>query len=140
MKLLSALREVKDNRSNRGKTYPLYALLALLICGRLCGYSDVASIWRMSQSLTWRQRVRLGFKRGTLPSRDTLLAALRCADHSSLEQQLARISSGFGKQLCIDGKSLRGRQLDSGGVYHIVSLFCHQVKAVYGRTEERFWL
>ena len=133
MKIQNILREVKDKRGKQGKLYPAYALLCLILVSRLCGYKDIKSAWRLSQSLHYKQLHQLGFKKHYNPSYPVFTETLKSIDIDSLESCLYKLAKFFccGKEhLSIDGKGLSGRKRADGSAYHLVSLFCNSISHV----------
>lgn len=70
MKILNLLKEVKDNRDGRGRRYPLYSLLSVILLSRLCGYKSIKSAWHLCRDLHYKQLLQLGFKRHGCPGYD----------------------------------------------------------------------
>jgi hypothetical protein len=60
--LRRALQKVPDPRSNKGKQYPLGAMLATAVLAMSCGESTLSGIFRFCQDLSGPQRRNLGFR------------------------------------------------------------------------------
>lgn len=112
MEIKQLLSKVKDFRVEGRCLHVLEDILGLVLCGILADCDDFDEIadYGKDNIAFLREELGLGFVHG-IPSADTLNRVLRYLDSHHLEecfQQCVRHLSLAGKQLCIDGKELRG--------------------------------
>lgn len=121
-----------DPRGFHGRRYKLESLLSLIVVGLLCGRNSLASIWRLSKSLTTEQRLTLGFDRWRLPSHPILTTLMQQLDIEALEAHLGQIvlAGESASTLAIDGKTLRGSRVGEHKAMHVLSAFSHEFSAV----------
>jgi len=70
--------------------YALWALLALIVVGFLCGRQGLLSVHRRGRSLTEDQRRQLGFRR-KMPCHATLTETIRAIDADELAALFGRV-------------------------------------------------
>lgn len=87
--LMAALASVPDWRDNRGKHHRLVSVLALVVCGLLCGCKSVAAIARFGRWLEPEQQAELGFVAYAPPSVATIWRILTQIEAKKLEQILS---------------------------------------------------
>lgn len=140
MVLKDILKEVPDFRQKRGQSYELWAILALITVGFLCGRQGLMSVYRMGRSLSEEQRRRLGFIR-KMPCHATLTETIRAVDADALAAVLGRVAlrneDTTHRHIAIDGKTLLASKDGEGRAVHCVSAFCHALQQVVDHTASR---
>lgn len=161
--LLQGLQQVPDPRSRRGRSYPLPAILALVVLGVLLGRRSLAAIAQLVPDYGGDLALLLGFPRRRTPDASTLSILLRRLDVAAFEQVLRRwvqqqldplpappdgVSDPAAPlPVHLDGKTLRGSRNADGpegpvpGV-HLLAAFVPRVQGVLaqirvdGKTNE----
>jgi predicted transposase YbfD/YdcC len=138
--LIEKLKKVKDQRKNKGKRYPLWFILLIIILtimqGNL-GYREIENFARINQK-ELSHIVKL--KREVTPSYSTIRRVVMGVDWSNLIEIFNEWASEIYPhqeeldELAIDGKSLRSTLKDYGGQSQnfvmIVSLFSQRTGCV----------
>jgi hypothetical protein len=151
--LLELLQQVHDPRSRRGRSYPLPAILALLVLGLLMGRRSLTAIAKLVPDYGGDLALLLGFPRRRSPCVAALSGLLRRLDAQAFEHLLSRWIHQAVLELPpatpqtqplpepapaeptlvhLDGKTLRGSRnpdADLPGV-HLLSAFAPHVQAV----------
>ncbi len=112
MELKETLSKVVDFRVQGRCLHVLADILGLVFCGVIadCDDFDEISDYGKDNIEFLQQELELSFPNG-IPSADTLNRVIRYLDSPSLEQCFKECIAAFslaGRQLCIDGKELRG--------------------------------
>lgn len=133
--LIEALKQVEDFRSARGKRYPLWVVLLLVILGMMSqaqGYCSLEAFARRHQEALI---AALGLSLKRLPSDSTFRLVLQQLDYAQLLEvfnQWARqqIEIEPGTALSIDGKAITGTLVEHKATQQnfmsLVSLYCQQ--------------
>jgi hypothetical protein len=87
--LLEALKDVPDPRSRHGRSYPLSAILALLVLGILLGRRSLTAICLLTRDYGDAFPLLLGFPRKRIPCLSNLSTLLRRLDVRAFETVLA---------------------------------------------------
>jgi hypothetical protein len=87
--LLAVLQQLPDPRSRRGRSYPLSAILALLVLGLLLGRRSLTAIAQLVPDYGDHLALLLGFPRMRTPCVATLSGLLRRLDAQAFEHLLA---------------------------------------------------
>lgn len=132
--LMAALASVPDWRDNRGKHHRLGSVLALVVCGLLCGCKSVAAIARFGRWLEPEQQAELGFVAYPPPSVATIWRILTHIEAQKLEQVLSAWAAQApvvpDEAVAIDGKTVRGsRRKEQAGV-HLLAAYTHNTGVV----------
>jgi len=117
--LLDRLRKVPDPRFRRGRVYPLYGLLAVLILAAMQGENSLLGMWQWAKE---REDKLVNYKplglwaRPCLPSLGTFWYALQKIDAGELERMLLEWVACWEEEraYAIDGKTLRGSKRGGG--------------------------
>ena len=144
--LLEALQDMPDPRSPRGRSYPLPAILALIILGFLLGRRSLNAIADLTDDYGGDLALLLGFPRTTTPCVSALSWILRRLDATALESLLSRwiqdtlltLPTSDPQQqslpplVPIDGKTLRGSRIPDADIpgVHLLCAFAPHVQAV----------
>jgi len=127
--LLALLAGVIDPRKRRGVRHPLLTVLALSVCGILCGARSFAAIAQWAMELTPEQLQRFGSKRRRPPSEPTIRRVLQSVETKAVDDRLGRWTFNHGmlagQAMAIDGKALRGSGDDEHKPFHLVSAVVH---------------
>jgi hypothetical protein len=127
--LLALLAGVVDPRKRRGVRHPLLTVLAISVCGILCGARSFAAIAQWAMELTPEQWPRFGSKRRRPPSEPTIRRVLQSVEAKAVDERLGRWTFHHGvlagQALAIDGKALRGSGDDAHKPFHLVSAVVH---------------
>jgi hypothetical protein len=112
MELKETLSKVADFRVQGRCLHLLSDILGLVLCGVIadCDDFDEISDYGKDNIAFLQQELGLSFANG-IPSADTLNRVIRHLDSHSLEACFKECIAAFtlsGKQVCIDGKELRG--------------------------------
>jgi hypothetical protein len=133
--LFTALRELPDARSPRGRCHPLGCCLAILACGVLAGCKGIEECAAFGATLTqpqldalraWRNRKTNRFQ---APSTSTLWRAANAVDDDLFEQtvtQWFRDEDRPPEALALDGKVLRATLHNEDGGSCVVSAVAHE--------------
>ena len=116
--LMELLEGVQDPRGARGKRHPLPALLALAVVAMLSGMTSYEAIVDFGKARDWEFRRLLGFTRRRGLCKATYSRIFRRIDVADFEARVAqwirgRLGSTDAPQICIDGKTARGRDRKS---------------------------
>ncbi|WP_419737770.1 ISAs1 family transposase [Ruegeria sp.] len=139
----SVLRQIPDPRGKKGRQHPLEALVGLMLLSMLSGRKGMMAAFRLGRTLTPRQLMRLGFRRGRAsPCHATLTETLRILDPATLAQAFGRLTAPAQDdeahhQIAIDGKTLRGSKDAAGKAEHVLSGFCATLEQSVGHTSSR---
>lgn len=140
--LKTALQAVTEGRKARGRIYPQWLLLSIIILAKLCGYHHFTTFARFIRNHEELLSL-LGFERSDRPCDDTFRYALKHIKVAEFEKifadfaleitkiKYAKIDSeGTNWQgVSIDGKSLRGTG-SMNARDHLVSLYHHEARTV----------
>jgi len=150
--LIEVLAQVEDPRHARGKRHPLAAILALSVAATLCGAQGYGAIaeWGRDQGAPLARA--LGFTRQKTPCAGTLHYLFQRLDRQALERVLSSWAQAVlaalpppkrsREALAIDGKTLRGSQMQGALDVHLVSVLSHRLgltlyqQAVPDKTNE----
>jgi predicted transposase YbfD/YdcC len=139
--LQERFHQVKDQRKARGIRYPLPAMLALLLLGKLCGCDTPAqladwAIYRAEELMTL-----LKLKRASMPVATTISRVLKKAIAvTSLERlirELLEEKPGIRQadHMCLDGKQIRGTSLAGEGNVYLLGLYVPAVGVMLYQVE-----
>lgn len=112
--LYEALKQVKDNRQEKGKRYTIEILLIVVILAKLCGENTPYGMADWAKRRAEELRRLFGYHRRVSPSNKTLQ---RLADTSIVDENVQAVTRTYlhqtygGQQsilITIDGKTLRG--------------------------------
>ena len=127
--LLALLAGIVDPRKARGVRHPLLTVLAISVCGILCGARSFAAIAQWAMELPPEQLQRFGSKRRRPPSEPTIRRVLQSIEAKAVDDRLGRwtLQRGLsaGQALAIDGKAMRGSGDDEHKPFHLVSAVVH---------------
>jgi len=137
--LLHLLEQIPDPRSNQGKRHELEELLLIAVIAVLCGAEDWTGIELFAKSREEFFRSFLELKHG-VPSDDTYRRVFIRIDSKvfgetfigwakQLDQNLA------GRQISIDGKTVRRSHDANLGALHIVSAWANDYRLVLGQVK-----
>ena len=128
LSIKSVLRQVEDPRGKQGLQHPLAALLGLILLSMLSGRKGMRAAFRLGRTLSRRQLDQLGFRRNrNSPCHATLTELLRILDTDALAEVFSQFTTDredcegnetIGRQLSIDGKTLRGSKDADGSILH----------------------
>lgn len=137
-KLARSLMEVfaglPDPRSAHGRRYPLAAILALTVCGMLCGARSLYALAQWGRDEGKSLTRTLGFARPRTPCVATLHLLFRRLDRQAFEQALASWLQERGlpdsSAIAVDGKTLRGIHGEEVPGVHLLAAYVHQTGIV----------
>ena len=125
---LEEIKEVKEIRSNRGRSYSLAEIFLLVLCAQLCGFESLREYEMYGEMKLALLRKFLPYKKG-YPSKSTIARVLSLFKPKCIEMVLVKwmeriVSSSEGqKQIAIDGKRHRGAQTGEEEGLHLVSAY-----------------
>jgi hypothetical protein len=155
--LLEVLQRVPDPRSRRGRSYPLPAVLALLVLGMLLGRRSLTAIAQLVDDYGGHLALLLGFPRMRTPCVSELSQLVRRVDAQAFERHLADWIAEAGAALPpadapptnaatpspdaasaeptpvhLDGKTLRGSRNPAANLpgVHLLAAYAPHVHAV----------
>jgi len=136
MNLLEMCQKVKANVSQKGRTYPVGSVLALVVLGYMCNINSVAGISRFGRRLVKSQLRKLGFTKGRSPCHSTILETLNRIDVGDLEKIICEENSDADKNqiIDIDGKCLRGSKCMDEKALHVLGAFFNKVLSSVGQV------
>ena len=133
--LITSLQEIRDFRASRGRRYPLWLILLLVIMGTISGCRSYYALEDFGARHYGAVSEQLGLKVTRLPSDTTFRRILQKLDFQTLAQQFEQwVNSTFTLEpdewVAIDGKSIRGTVTEPGTAYQnfvsLVSVYSHQ--------------
>lgn len=133
--LINTLQQVEDFRNARGKRYPLWVVLLLVILGMMSQCQGYLSLEAFAQRHKHALIAALGLSVKRLPSDSTFRLVLQQLDYARLlevfnqwAQQHTKVEAG--SALSIDGKAIAGTLVDHKATQQnfmsLVSLYCQQ--------------
>jgi len=137
--LLDLLRRIPDPRARRGRVYPLYGLLAVLILAAMHGENSLLGMWEWAKQREARlvNQISLGlWGRPHLPCLGTFWYALRRLAVGELERVLREWVAGWGEEqaYALDGKTLRGSKRQAGeGALQLLTIAGQLLRGVVGQ-------
>ena len=147
LSIKSVLRQVEDPRGKQGLQHPLAALLGLMLLSMLSGRKGMRAAFRLGRTLSRRQLDQLGFRRNrNSPCHATLTELLRILDRDALAEVFSQFTTDredcegnevIGRQLSIDGKTLRGSKDADGTAEHVLSAFSAALGQSAGHCSSR---
>ena len=146
--LLNYLRMVPDFRSDQGKRFPLYAILAHACAAVLCGCRSLSAIAQWGRDYGPQVASALGYKRTQTPCTTTFHLVFKDLDCPAFDWAVGAWADSVLSQLdgeealaafAIDGKTLRGtlEHVDVPAL-HLLAAVSHQLGLSRGQvpTEE----
>ncbi len=139
LNLIQSLQEIKDFRTSRGRRYPLWLILLLVIMGTISGCRSYYALEDFGARHYGAVSEQLGLTVTRLPSDTTFRRILQKLDFKVLAQQFeAWVSRTIDIQaqewVAIDGKSIRGTITEPGTAYqnfvNMVSVYSSQLGVV----------
>jgi predicted transposase YbfD/YdcC len=136
MNILEICQKVKAKVSQKGRTYQVWSVLALVIVGLLSNINSVAGISRFGRRLVKSQLRKLGFTNGRSPCHSTILETLDRIDVSDLEKLIGEGTSDAVKNqiIDIDGKCLRGSKCMEEKALHVLGAFFNKILSSVGQV------
>lgn len=125
---LQEIKEVKEIRSNQGRSYSLSEIFLLILCAQLCGFESLREYELYGEMKLSLLRKFLPYKKG-YPSKSTIARVLSLFKPKCIEEVLMRwmerivSSCEMQKHIAIDGKRHRGAQTSSEEGLHLVSAY-----------------
>lgn len=115
--LIQSLQEIKDFRTSRGRRYPLWLILLLVVMGTLSGCRSYDALEDFGVRHYEAVSEQLGLTITRLPSDTTFRRILQKLDFQLLAQQFGQgVSHNIDIQpqewIAIDGKSIKGTVTD----------------------------
>lgn len=136
--LWTALEELPDRRTAKGRRYSLASIVGLSFAAMLSGANDLRAIYRWGRRLTPKGLSMLGIERGRAPCHATYHYVFRSIAAADLERALgvlvadAALGSGSLGHVAIDGKRLRGSQHETSPGVHMLQAFSTRLQAAVG--------
>ena len=135
LNLIQSLQEIKDFRTFRGRRYPLWLILLLVVMGTISGCRSYYALEDFGARHYQAVSQQLGLTVTRLPSDTTFRRILQKLDFKVLAQQFEQwVKSIFtletGEWVAIDGKSIKGTVTEPGTAHQnfvsLVSVYSHQ--------------
>lgn len=130
--LITSLQEIRDFRASRGKRYPLWLILLLVVMGTVSGCRSYYALEDFGVRHYGAVSKKLGLTVTRLPSDTTFRRILQKLDFQALAEQFRQWASHVidvqpQEWIAIDGKSIKGTVTDYGTAYQnfvsLVSLY-----------------
>ena len=120
--LITSLQDIRDFRASRGKRYPLWLILLLVVMGTVSGCRSYYALEDFGVRHYQAVSEKLGLTVTRLPSDTTFRRILQKLDFQALAQQFEQwANSTFdtepGEWIAIDGKSIKGTVTEPGTAY-----------------------
>jgi len=135
--LMDVLSSLPDPRSAHGRRHPLGAVLALGVCGMLCGARSLYAIAQWGRDQGAPVARALGFTRDRTPCASTLHQVFRRLDRQGFELALGGWLQEHGlkpgEAVAVDGKTLRGIHGEQLPGVHLVAAYAHHAGIVVGQ-------
>ena len=117
--LIQSLQEMRDFRAVRGRRYPLWLILLLVIMGTISGCRSYYALEDFGARHYKAVSEQLGLEVTRLPSDTTFRRILQQLNFQTLAQQFEQwVNSAFkiepGEWVAIDGKSITGTVTEPG--------------------------
>ncbi len=134
--LWTALEGIEDHRTEKGRRFPLPAIIAIALCAMLSGANDLMAIFRWGRRLSPKALQALGVdkKRKKSPCHATFHYVFQSIDADDLAKALGtlvKVEGGLG-HVAIDGKRLRGSQHETSPGVHMLQAFSTKLQAAIG--------
>ena len=134
--LWTALQEIEDHRTLKGRRFPLPAIIAISLCAMLSGANDLMAIFRWGRRLspTAMQALGVDKKRSAAPCHATYHYVFQSISAERLAQALGCLvdrEQGLG-HVALDGKRLRGSQHQTSPGVHMLHAFSTKLQAAVG--------
>jgi hypothetical protein len=125
------LQTIPDPRSPSGKRYSLASILAIILAATLSGRTSLRSIARWAKGLSQKQLLALGITRGRAPGQSTMHNLLCLLPPEEVEKALGQWTAAVvaekpGRQIAIDGKTLRASAESDYPALHLLAAYCPQ--------------
>ena len=133
--LITSLQEIRDFRASRGRRYPLWLILLLVVMGTISGCRSYYALEDFGTRHYEAVSEQLGLTLTRLPSDTTFRRILEKLDFQALTQQFGQWASQTidiqpQKWIAIDGKSIKGTVTEPGTAYQnfvsLVSAYSHK--------------
>ena len=133
--LITSLQEIRDFRASRGRRYPLWLILLLIVMGTISGCRSYYALEDFGARHYRAVSEQLGLEVTRLPSDTTFRRILQKLDFETLAQQFEQWASRTidiqaGEWVAMDGKSIKGTGTLPGTAYqnfiNMVSLYSSQ--------------
>ena len=133
--LITSLQEIRDFRASRGRRYPLWLILLLIVMGTISGCRSYYALEDFGVRHYGAVSEKLGLKVTRLPSDTTFRRVLQKLDFQILAQQFEQwVNRTFnletGEWVAIEGKGIKGTVSEQQTAYQnftsLVSVYSHQ--------------
>lgn len=133
--LITSLQKIRDFRASRGKRYPLWLILVLIVMGTISGCRSYYALEDFGARHYGAVSEQLGLEVTRLPSDTTFRRILQKLDFQTLAIHFGQwVNSAFniepGEWVAIDGKIITGTLTEPGTAYQnfvsVVSAYSHQ--------------
>jgi len=133
--LIQSLQEIRDFRAPRGRRYPLWVILLLVVMGTISGCRSYYALEDFGARHYGTVSEQLGLEVTRLPSDTTFRRILQKLDFQTLAQQFeqwvnSKLTVESGEWVAIDGKSIKGTVSEPRTAYQnfvsLVSGYSHQ--------------
>ena len=137
--LITSLQEIRDFRASRGRRYPLWLILLLIVMGTISGCRSYYALEDFGVRHYVAVSEKLGLTVTRLPSDTTFRRILQKLDFQTLAQQFEQWADSTcdiepGEWVAVDGKSIRGTVMEPGTAYqnfvNMVSVYSSQLGIV----------
>ena len=129
------LQTIPDPRNPSGRRYSLASILSIILAATMSGRTSLRSIARWAKGLSQGQLLALGITRGRAPGQSTMHNLLCLLPPGDVEKALgqwtaATVAGEPGRQIAIDGKTLRASASADYPALHLLAAYCPQSRGV----------
>ena len=144
VRLVGLCKRIPDERRHSGNwKHRLSDVLVICLLGIICGHETWEEIWDYAKAKRLFLWKRLGFRHG-IPSPSTMRRIMGMIKPEALEEVYRQwvkpyIRNCIGKQICVDGKTIRGASNMGAVNIHMVSAWIAEDGISMGqiKTEEK---
>lgn len=137
--LIDLLKTIVDPRKPRGVRHPVVTVTAIAILAALSGARSFQAIAEWAQDLSREALRKLGSKRWKPPSEPTIRRVMQQLNADDVDAKtgawVARQRPLAGKDIAVDGKTLRGAHDAGQRAPHLLSAILHQEGVVIAQLQ-----
>jgi Domain of unknown function (DUF4338)/DDE_Tnp_1-associated/Transposase DDE domain len=137
--LIDLLKTIVDPRKPRGVRHPVVTVTAIAILAALSGARSFQAIADWASDLNRETLRKLGSKRWKPPSEPTIRRVMQGLNADAVDAKtgawVARLCPLAGKDIALDGKTLRGAHDAGQRAPHLLSAILHEEKLVIAQLQ-----
>lgn len=137
--LIDMAKSVNDPRAKKGRRFPSYSIISLVICANLSGANSVRAVADWVLSLSVHELQRFGIRKGKPPSEPTIRRLLALLDFDQLDSiirtWLLQHGPAKDRAIALDGKVLRGTRDGAIAAISLLSAVMHNCGVTLGQVQ-----